>query len=399
MRLRDLFRFAASALTVHGLRTGLSVVGVSIGVAAVLVLTALGDGAKKYVVEQFASLGTNLLIVLPGRTETTGSLGVGGVPNDLTLQDAEALQKSLASAERVAPVSMGTGEISYGERGRQLAVVGTTREYFEARDLELSRGEFLPEGDWTRGSPVVVLGATAARELFDEENPVGKIIRVGGWRMRVIGVLASQGSKLGIDFDDVAAIPVATAMQMLNRSSLFRIIVQVRSSANMDATKALTLGLLTERHGEEDITVLTQDSVIATFSSILGALTLAVGAIAGISLSVAGLGIMNVMLVSVSERTREIGLLKAIGAGKAQILGVFLTEAALLSTLGGVIGLALGFGLVELMVHLYPQVPASPPQWAVASAFGISVAVGVIFGILPARRATMLDPVSALSGR
>ena len=399
MGLRDLLRFALRALTGHGLRTGLSVAGVSIGVAAVLILTALGDGAKKYVIDQFASLGTNLLIVLPGRTETTGSFGVGGVPNDLTIADAEALQRALTSASHVAPVSMGTGEVARGERGRQLAVVGTSYEYFEARDLEMARGEFLPRGDWTRGAPVAVLGATAARELFDNENPVGKIIRVGGWRMRVIGVLAQQGSKLGVDFDDVAVVPVATGMQMLNRSSLFRILVRVRSNADLEAVKAQTQSLLAERHGEEDVTVLTQDSVVATFSAILGALTLAVGAIAGISLSVAGLGIMNVMLVSVSERTREVGLLKAIGAGRRQILGVFLTEAALLSSLGGVIGLVLGYSLVNVMVRLYPQLPASPPPWAVATALGISVAVGIIFGLLPARRATLLDPVSALSGR
>jgi putative ABC transport system permease protein len=199
--------------------------------------------------------------------------------------------------------------------------------------------------------------------------------------------------------DDVAIVPVATSMKMLNRSGLFRLVIQVRSYGDLGRVKQAVLHLLAERHGEEDVTVITQDAVVSAFSSILGALTLALAGIAGVSLAVAGVGIMNVMLVSVSERSREVGLLKALGAGRGQILAVFLAEAVLISSAGGLLGLALGWAAVLGLVALYPALPASPPTWAVAAAFSLSVAVGAVFGVLPARRATRLDPVAALAGR
>ena len=395
----ELMRFAANALRGHRLRTVLSLLGVSIGVAAVVILTALGDGARRYVVDQFASLGTNLVIVLPGKTETSGSMGIGGVPNDLTLDDAQAISRNIRQARRVAPMTMGTEEVSYGERRRQMAVIGTTYEYREARDLVLVRGEFLPRNEIFRGVPVAVLGWQAARELFPGEEPVGRIVRIGGWRMRVCGVLGKQGTKLGVNFDDVAIVPVSTGMKMLNRSSLFRILIQTHAHTDLENAKEAILGLLTERHGEEDITLLTQDAMLSTFGSILSTLTLVVAAIAAISLSVAGIGIMNVMLVSVSERTREVGLLKAVGASSGQILTAFLAEAAFISTAGGLLGLALGWLAVRVLVRIYPALPASPPPWAVATALAVAVGVGVAFGFLPARRATRLDPVVALGQR
>ena len=245
----------------------------------------------------------------------------------------------------------------------------------------------------------MILGTKTATELFGSTEPVGKIVRVGGWRMRVVGVLAKQGVRMGMDFDEIAIIPVATAMQLFNRTSLFRILVQAHAYSDLEIAKAEVRSLLTERHDEEDITVITQDAVLSTFDNILGALTLAVGAIAAISLSVAGIGIMNVMLVSVSERTQEIGLLKALGVGRGQILAAFLTEAALISSIGGLLGLGLGWLAVRVMVRLYPALPASPPIWAVVAALAISIGVGITFGLLPARRATQLDPVVALAGR
>jgi putative ABC transport system permease protein len=399
VKASEVFKFAAKSLTGHRLRTALSLLGVTIGVAAVVILTALGEGARLYVVDQFASLGTNLLIVIPGYTETSGSFGYGGVPNDLTLDDAQAVARLVPAARRVAPISMANDEVAYHERRRQVAVLGTTPEYQEARQLDMARGEFLPADDVDRGAPVVILGAKTARELFGSVEPVGKIVRVAGWRMRVIGVLAKQGTKMGMDFDDIAIVPVATAMQLFNQTSLFRILVQAHAYSDLEIAKDEVRELLIERHDEEDITVITQDAVLSTFNAVLGALTLAVGAIAAISLSVAGIGIMNVMLVSVSERTKEIGLLKALGVGRRQILAAFLTEAALISTAGGLLGLGLGWLAVRLLVRLYPALPASPPVWAVVAALVISVGVGVTFGLLPARRATRLDPVVALAGR
>lgn len=399
MRWRDILRFAAGSLRGHRLRTALSLLGVMIGVSAVVILTALGEGARRYVIDQFAGLGTNLLIVLPGKTETSGSLGIGGVPNDLTLDDALAIERRIRSVRRVAPLTVGTEELSTGDRRRQMPVFGTTRSYLEIRNLEMARGEFLPDEEMFRGGMELVLGSKAAHELFGVSDPIGAIIRVGGWRFRVIGVLAEGGVSVGVNFDDIAIVPVRTGMRMLNRSSLFRIVTQVHAHSDLEIAKQAVLDLITDRHEEEDITVLTQDAVVSTFSQILDTLTLVVGAIGAISLSVAGIGIMNVMLVSVSERTREIGLLKAIGASGPQILAAFLTEATFISTAGGVLGLIVGWSTVALLVRLYPALPASAPLWAVVAAFGLSVAVGTIFGFLPARRATLLDPVTALSRR
>jgi putative ABC transport system permease protein len=398
--LRDLLGFAARALRGHRLRTGLSLLGVAIGVAAVVTLTALGEGARLYVIGQFASVGTNLLIVVPGRTETTGGMpGMGGVPNDLTLEDARAVLRGVPEIDKAAPIVMGTETVAFGERRRQVALAGGTHEMLEVRRLGIASGRFLPPLEWDRSSPVAVLGQKSAAELFPGRDPVGQIIRVGDWRMRVIGVLAPRGQQLGVDMDDVAIVPVATAMKMLNRRSLFRLLLQVRTHADLDRAKERVVRLIAERHGEEDVTGITQDAVLGAFTSILRALTLALAGIASVSLAVAGVGIMNVMLVSVSERTREIGLLKALGAGRRQILLAFLAEAVLLSTAGGLLGLLVGWLAVRLLVAVYPALPATPPPWAVVAAFSLSVALGALFGVLPARRATRLDPVAALSGR
>jgi putative ABC transport system permease protein len=199
--------------------------------------------------------------------------------------------------------------------------------------------------------------------------------------------------------DDVVIVPVATAMKMFDRTSIFRLVLQVRAHADLDRAKERIVRILEERHGEEDVTAITQDAVLGALTSILGALTLALAGIASVSLAVAGVGIMNVMLVSVSERTREVGLLKALGAGRRQILAAFLAEAVLISSAGGLVGLGVGWAAVRVIVALYPALPATPPTWAVVAALSLSVAVGAVFGVLPARRATRLDPVAALAGR
>ena len=400
MSVLDLVGFAVRALRGHRLRTGLSLLGVAIGVAAVVTLTALGEGARRYVLGQFASVGTNMVIVLPGKTETAGAMpGIGGVPHDLTLDDALAVARGVREVDKLAPMVVGTETVAYEERRRQVALFGSTHEALEVRRLGIAQGRFLPPLAWDRGAPVAVLGSNTALELFPAADPVGQVVRVGDWRMRVIGVLEPRGQQLGVDMDDVVIVPVATAMKMLNRSGLFRLVIQVRSYADLQRTKQAVIRLLRERHGEEDVTVITQDAVVSAFSSILGALTMALGGIAAVSLAVAGVGIMNVMLVSVSERTREVGLLKALGAGRGQILAAFLAEAILISSAGGLLGLALGWAAVLVLVAVYPALPASPPLWAVLAAFSLSVAVGGVFGVLPARRATRLDPVAALAGR
>ena len=397
----DLVRFAAGGLRGHPLRAGLSLLGVAIGVASVIVLTSLGQGARDYVTGEFASLGTNLLIVLPGKTTTTGMIpAIGGTTHDLTLADAEAIRRGVRAVRHVAPIGVGTAPVRHGSLSRDATVFGTTWEMEPVRRFRVAMGRYLPAGDAERAQSVCVLGAKIRTELFGAANPVGEMLRIGEERYRVIGVMAPRGQGLGFNFDEVVHIPIARNMRMFNRRSIFRMLVEVASREEMEATKEAIVRLVTERHeGEEDITVLTQDALLSTFGKILDALTAALSGIAAVSLSVAGILIMNVMLVSVSERTREIGLLKAVGAGSGQVLAVFLAEAALLSTAGGVAGLAAGLGAARLVSVAYPGFTASAPDWAVAAALAVSAGVGLAFGALPARRAARLDPVAALARR
>jgi putative ABC transport system permease protein len=396
----DLLAFAWRALRGHRARTGLTVLGVAIGVAAVIVLSALGDGARRYVVGQFESLGSTLLAVVPGKTETTGGMPfAGATTKDLTLADAEAVARRVPEVEKFAPMTMGTETVAHGDRRRQVAVVGSTHEFLEVRHLTLARGTFLPPGDLRRGVAVTVLGSTVASELFPGEEPIGKVVRIGSVRARVVGVLAPRGTQLGLDLGEVVVIPVARAMRLFNRRSLFRILLDVRAHADLAVARSHVIAVLRDRHGEEDVTVVTQDAVLSAFSKILQSLTLAVAAIAAVSLAVAGIGVMNVMLVSVAERTAEVGLLRAVGAGRRQIARAFLAEAALLSLAGAVVGLAVGLLGVAVLVATYPALPARAPLWAVVSALTVAVGVGVVFGLLPARRAAELDPTVALGRR
>jgi putative ABC transport system permease protein len=396
----DLVGFAFTALSRHRRRSVLSVLGMTVGVAAVVVLTALGEGARRYVMNEFSSLGSSLLIVIPGKNETTGAVpSITGVPNDLTLEDARALQRGVRKASFVVPIAVGNETVSHLERRRQVLVLGATPEYLETRELRIAAGQFLPGEEMDRGAPVVVLGAKVADELFPNENPLGRVVRIGDWRTRVIGVLERTGQQIGVNIDDIVVIPVASAMRIFDRSSLFRILLKVGAHADLEEAKRRTLEIITERHGEEDVTCITQESVVESLSKILNTLTLAVAGIGAISLAVAGLGVMNLMLVSVSERTQEVGLLKAIGAARHQVLALFLTEAVLLAVTGAAVGLALGFALVRVFVSIYPSFPAAPPIWAIAAVFFLALLVGAVFGVLPARRATDLDPVAALAGR
>ena len=398
MSVLDLLGFATGALRGHALRTGLSMLGVGVGVAAVILLTGLGEGARRYVTDQFMSLGTNVLIVVPGRTETTGSIpGIGGTPRDLTIADAETLPRQARGIRTLAPVSMGNETVSGAGLSKQVAVIGTTAEMQAIRNIVMRLGQFLPEAEWRRGTSVAVLGQALADDLFPGEDPVGEVVRIGDFRMRVIGVMAPKGVALGLDLDNLAMVPVATGMRMFNRTSLFRIMIQHDPRADVEALSESVTEVLRERHdGEQDFTLITQDSVVSAFGAIFQALTAALVGIAAISLSVAGIGIMNVMLVAISERTSEIGLMKAVGAHNRQILAAFLTESVLLSAAGGLLGLAFALAAVEGLRAVYPVVDASPPTWAVGAALGVALAVGVLFGILPARRATRLDPIAAL---
>ncbi|MGB4913656.1 MAG: ABC transporter permease [Candidatus Dechloromonas phosphoritropha] len=399
MRLADTLRFARDAATGYPMRTTLSVLAMSIGVAAVVILTALGDGARRYVVGQFSSIGTNLVIVLPGRSGTGGfnpANAITTTPRDLTIDDAAALLRT-AGVRRVAPLAVGTSEISFGGRLREVMVAGSVSDFLPIRNFELTQGGGLPDEDWNRGSSVAVIGATIRDELFGAEPAVGKLIRIGDRRLRVVGVLKSIGQGLGMNTDELVIVPVALAQAMFNSNTLFRILVEARSREAIPEVKEQVMEILKQRHrGEEDVTVITQDAVLATFDKLLGALTMGVAGIAAISLAVAGILVMNVMLVAVTQRTGEIGLLKALGAPARTIRLAFLTEAAMLSTVGALVGYLLGeFGAFALR-QFFPVFPAYPPDWAVIAGLATALVTGLLFGVMPARRAAQLDPVQAL---
>jgi len=402
MRLADLLEFAWRVLRGYPARTLLILVAMGIGVAAVVAVSSIGEGARLYVISQFGSLGTHLVIVLPGRSETAGAMpGVlmGRTPRDLTIEDALALKRSPA-IRRIAPLIVGAGDLRVGARVREGPVLGSTAEFVAIRHMEVAQGEFLPEGDPRHSQPVCVIGATVARELFPGRSALGEWVRIGDRRFRVLGVLAAQGESLGFNTDELVIVPLAAAQALFNTDALFRILVEAKSRDQIAAAKDDAEEIIRERHeGKRDVTVITQDAVLATFDRILRALTLAVGGLAAISLAVAGILIMNVMLISVTQRRGEIGLLKALGATGAQIGLAFITEAVLLGLGGAGLGLLVG-KLGQLAIgHAYPSVPFTPPWWAVLAAPLTAIATAVLFAVAPARRAARLDPVRALSRR
>ncbi|MDD2885427.1 MAG: ABC transporter permease [Dechloromonas sp.] len=399
MRLIDTLRFARDAATGYPVRTTLSVLAMSIGVAAVVILTALGDGARRYVVGQFSSIGTNLVIVLPGRSGTGGfnpANAITSTPRDLTVDDAAALKRAPA-VHRLAPLAVGTSEISYGGRLREIMVAGSTRDFVAIRNFDLLQGDALPDEDWNRGSPVALIGAKIRSEMFGNAPALGRLIRVGDRRLRIIGILKPTGQGLGMNTDELVIVPVSVAQSLFNSNTLFRILVEARSREAIPQARDEVLAILKQRHrGEEDVTVITQDAVLATFDKLLGALTLAVAGIAAISLAVAGILVMNVMLVAVTQRTGEIGLLKALGAPARTIRLAFLSEAAMLSSVGALLGYLLGQGGAFAIRQAFPVFPAYPPDWAVIAALLTALSTGLLFGVMPARRAAQLDPVLAL---
>ena len=402
MRFADTLEFAWRAVRGYRSRTLLILLARGIGVAAVVGVSSLGEGARLYVLNQFGSLGTHLVIVLPGRSETAGAMPgvlIGKTPRDLTIDDALALRRS-AAIRRLAPLIVGAGDVRAGARSRETPVLGTTAELLPIRPMDLAQGRFLPEGDPRASQPVCVIGRKLAAELFGARNALGEWLRIGDRRFRVVGVLAPQGESLGFNTDEIAIVPVAAAQALFNTEALFRILVEAKSREQIAIAKSDIEEILRERHeGKRDVTVITQDAVLATFDRILRALTLAVGGLAAISLAVAGILIMNVMLISVTQRRREIGLLKALGATGGQIRLAFLTEAVLLALGGAALGLAAGKVGQLAIAQIYPNIPFTPPWWALVAAPLTAIATSVLFAVAPARSAARLDPVQALSKR
>ena len=393
----EVIRFVGGALGGHRLRSFLSAFGVAIGVAAVIILTSLGEGTRDYVVGQFTQFGTSLIGINPGKVKTFGAPGVfGGTTHKLTIDDAEALRR-IPGVSEVVPVAWGPARVERDGLGRSVFLYGVGWEGATAWRFNVSQGGFLPPMDPRRKGSQIVLGSKLSRELFGERSPLGERVRVGGWSLLVIGVMEPKGQMLGFDLDDTAFVPVATAMDMFNVDELHEIDVVATSTEEIPSVVDGIRRTLTDRHrGEEDFTITTQTEMLETFDRVIGMITVAVSGIAGISLLVGSMGILTIMWISVHERTGEIGLLRALGVSSAAVQRLFLFESVLLALAGGALGLAGGFGIGALIRLAIPGIPLSTPFGAVVAALLMSLVVGVVSGVAPARRAARLDPIDAL---
>jgi len=385
------------AVRSHRLRSMLSVLGVAIGIAAVILLTSIGEGTRRYMLAQFTQFGTNILGINPGKVDTVGIPGIfGGTTHKLTLDDAEAIGR-VRGVDSVAPITLGQARVAGNSRGRSVFVYGATPEMPEVLKFQIGQGSFLPGGDPRRGSLVAVLGPRLKRELFGEENALGRFVRVADTRLRVIGVMAPKGTIMGMDLDDAAYVPVATAMRMFNLDELQEIDVSFAHEGLSENVATRVRNLLIDRHdGREDFTLTTQTEMLSVFHRVMDAVTAVVAAIAGISLLVGAIGVFTMMWITVGERVGEIGLLRAVGATAREIHGLFLFEAVVLTLLGGALGVVGGLGIALAVRLAVPGLPLyTPPEYVVA-ALALSAVTGVVAGVLPAQRAAQLHPVEAL---
>ncbi len=396
MRFDDFVRFALLSLTAHRLRTALTSLGIAVGIAAVILLTSIGEGLHQFVIDEFTQFGTNLIGIAPGKTTTHGgSLGAINTSRPLSIDDALALRRA-PYIQYVDPLIQGNADVEHLSRSRRVTLYGVSHHMTDTLRMKVGAGEFLPDEDPRTARALVVLGAKVARELFGDENPLGARIRVGGERYRVIGIMAPKGQVLGFDLDDTVYIPVGRALEMFNRDSLQEIHVTYEPTAPLNEVVDGITRILVARHGREDFTITPQQKMLEVFGTVLNTITFAVGAIGAISLLVGGVGILTILTIAVSERTGEIDLLRAIGATRQRVLLLFLGEAALLAAVGGIAGLGLGWSIAALIKLALPSLPVHTP-WSFAVVAEISaVLIGLIAGVMPARRAALLDPLEAL---
>jgi len=399
MNFIETFRVAFEAILSNKVRSGLTMLGVIIGVMAVILLVSIGEGAQVYITKELTGLGTNLLIITPGKTSTRGGFHPpsAGTVRKLTYDDSLALRRRAWLLTDAVPLVFGTGKIKYRNMGRDTMVIGTTPEFQRVRNLFVDTGNYISQGDVDSKAKIIVLGTKVKEELFGAESPLGKVVTLSDARYRVVGVMLKKGTSLGMDIDDIVYVPVTSGQELFDTDSLFEIIASTPRVEDVDRAIAQIKELLIKRHArKEDFTIQTQGAILETMNSILGVLTAVLGGIAGISLVVGGIGIMNIMLVSVRERTREIGIRKALGARNRDIMAQFMIEAITLSGAGGVIGILLGVGIALLIPMFVTVLPTSVSAWSIIMAFTFSAAVGVFFGVYPARRAALQDPIQAL---
>jgi len=400
MKWRDSWRFSAQVLLRHKARTVLLSFAVAIGVSSVLLLTSVGEGARHYVSSEFASLGSDILIILPGKKETSGGSipFYSTTPRDLTIQDAQAITH-LSSVKSVAPIIAGTALVSYQNKSREVITIGSTQDFLNVRNLTLAQGRGFSQKSVDLAESICIIGAQLTNDLFGRHNAMGQWLKIADRRYRVVGILEQRGESLGLDMRDMVIIPIRSAESLFNSPALFRILIALKPLQDERLVKERILSLIKKRHDdEEDITIISQNAMMSSFDRISNFLTVAIGVIASISLVVAGFLIMNVSYISVSKRQHEIGLLKAIGATTNEVRIIFLTESALLIIFGVSLGLATGYTLTALFNQFIPSFMLIIPWWAALASGLMSFIIGLLFTWLPAAKAAGQDPVSAMRG-
>lgn len=402
MLFSESFRMALTSLMANKLRSLLTMLGIIIGVGAVIAMVSVGMGVKSNVQNSIASLGSNMLIVSPGAANRGGPRGAAGSMQTLKYADAEAIKEKIKNIDYVSPTVNGSYQVVNGNLNWNTSVQGVTPEFMAIRSLVVSTGSFITESDMEKRQRVAVIGATVAENLFENENPVGKNIRVNNQPFKIIGIIESKGqSSMGQDQDDVVYIPITTAQErMLGITYIQSINIQVSSQDKMEQVQEEIEVLLRQRHHilsgkEDDFHVRNLTSLMETMSQTTSMITLLLGSIAGISLIVGGIGIMNIMMVSVTERTREIGIRKALGATFKNIMMQFLIESVVIGVIGGIIGI--GFGCAaSVLIAKFGDFNTVITMFPILLSFSFSVGIGLFFGIYPARKAAKLDPIDAL---
>ena len=397
MLVQDIVRFTARSVLAHRMRSGLTALGIGIGVTAVILLTSIGQGFSQYIVEEFTQFGTNTIAIQPGKANTFGvTAGIFNSVRPMSLADAEALRRAPHVVHSV-PVVSGLASVEARERERSVTVIAAGPEFNQVFKLDVALGSFLPQDELDRPRPVVVLGSRVRDEMYGTDNPLNDRVRIGGSRFRVVGVMESKGDVLGFDLDDTVYIPAASGLALFNREGVQEIDILYEENAPLEEVIGGVERILIARHGGEDFTIVSQQQMLDVLGSILSVMTMGVAAMGGISLLVGGVGIFTIMTIAVRERTPEIGLLRAVGAGRRRISQLFLAEAMLLAGTGGLFGLLAGFAVVTVLQVAVPALPARiSPAYAVLSEV-VAVLIGLIAGVLPARRAAALEPLEALS--
>jgi len=392
----DFLRFTFTSIRAHRARSLLTGLGIAVGIAAVVLLTAIGEGLQRYVLQEFTQFGTNLIGVSPGKTSTHGMSGaiISNV-RPLTLEDAAALER-LPDVQAVVPVIQGNAAVEADGRTRRTMVLGVGAAVPAVWRMEVASGRFLPAEEARRARAFVVLGRKVERELFGGDSALGQRLRVSGESYRVLGVMKSKGQFLGFDLDDAVYLPVARAMAMFNRESLMEVDILYHPRVDSEDMAKRVREFLIRRHGEEDFTVVTQDQMLDVLGDVMGILTLAVGALGGISLAVAGVGILTIMTIGVQERRAEIGLLRALGGSRRLIVIIFMGEAVVLAGVGGAAGLAAGGGGALLLHALVPALPVRIAWDYALLAEAVAAGIGLAAGTLPAYQAAQVDPVASL---